>query len=302
MLKGKLTTGGELLGRVSGVMELDPTLITKNITANGTYTAASDNADGYSEVNVDVQPDLITKNITANGTYTAASDNADGYSSVNVNVNVKHPIVTAASHFGYYENVSQYLYIDTYLEEGDTIVFAFTSRSNITLPSGVELIFKGANSWSDAGQYLMFAKYTAANNESHFFEFTQATSWRFYCTYAIFHDVTVIHSGSFLTYYNTRDSSRTSYNVPDKQEGEILFWSYAVEFGPLDSGIASILTTIPNDIFRVSWPVGKYLKYPRLVSFLDIGAGATHRIFTNSIDPVQCNERCVIDALQITPN
>lgn len=67
----------------------EPTLIEKNIAANGTYAAASDNADGYSEVNVNVpipQPTLVTKSITANGTYNASSDNADGYSSVTVNV------------------------------------------------------------------------------------------------------------------------------------------------------------------------------------------------------------------------
>lgn len=34
----------------------EPTLITKNITANGVYTASSDNADGYSSVNVKVKP------------------------------------------------------------------------------------------------------------------------------------------------------------------------------------------------------------------------------------------------------
>lgn len=33
----------------------EPVLITKNITANGTYNASADNADGYSQVTVDVQ-------------------------------------------------------------------------------------------------------------------------------------------------------------------------------------------------------------------------------------------------------
>jgi|GEM_PF-4097534 len=33
-----------------------PTLITKQITENGTYTAADDNADGYFEVTVNIQP------------------------------------------------------------------------------------------------------------------------------------------------------------------------------------------------------------------------------------------------------
>lgn len=34
-------------------------------------------------------PTLVTKQITENGTYTAADDNADGYSEVTVNVNLK---------------------------------------------------------------------------------------------------------------------------------------------------------------------------------------------------------------------
>lgn len=63
-----------------------PTLIEKNITANNTYIAANDNADGYNKVVVNVQPNLGTKSITANGTYAASSDNVDGYSSVTVNV------------------------------------------------------------------------------------------------------------------------------------------------------------------------------------------------------------------------
>lgn len=47
----------------------EPTLITKNITANGTYNASADNADGYSSVNVQIPSRIIT------GTFTgAASD------------------------------------------------------------------------------------------------------------------------------------------------------------------------------------------------------------------------------------
>lgn len=57
---------------------------TKDISANGTYDVSQ-----YAVANVNVSapaPTLIAKNITANGTYNASSDNADGYSSVNVNV------------------------------------------------------------------------------------------------------------------------------------------------------------------------------------------------------------------------
>lgn len=71
------------------------TLITKSITANGTYAAASDNADGYSEVTVSVNPTLKTKSITANGTYAASSDNADGFSQVVVNVPLKTKSISA---------------------------------------------------------------------------------------------------------------------------------------------------------------------------------------------------------------
>ena len=58
---------------------------TKPITANGTGI----DVVGYAAVDVAVptgSATLITKSITANGTYNASSDNADGYSSVTVNV------------------------------------------------------------------------------------------------------------------------------------------------------------------------------------------------------------------------
>lgn len=63
-------------------------LVPKTITQNGTYDPASDNADGYSGVTVNVPGGgtLIQKTITQNGTYNASSDNADGYSQVTVNV------------------------------------------------------------------------------------------------------------------------------------------------------------------------------------------------------------------------
>ena len=61
-------------------------LIEKTVTENGVYNASSDEADGYSSVNVEVEPSLTTKNITENDTYIAADDGVDGYSSVTVNV------------------------------------------------------------------------------------------------------------------------------------------------------------------------------------------------------------------------
>ena len=48
-----------------------PTLITKNITTNGTYNASSDSADGYSSVTVNVQPTNYR-----GGTFTISSEDA----------------------------------------------------------------------------------------------------------------------------------------------------------------------------------------------------------------------------------
>lgn len=56
---GNIPTGGE------------PTLITKSITANGTYSAEDDDADGYSSVTVAVPSKIITGTFT--GTTTGAA-------------------------------------------------------------------------------------------------------------------------------------------------------------------------------------------------------------------------------------
>ena len=67
------------------------TLIEKSISANGTYNAADDSADGYSKAVVNVQPDLQSKSvsITENGTTNVAPDQGkDGLSGVEVVVAV----------------------------------------------------------------------------------------------------------------------------------------------------------------------------------------------------------------------
>jgi len=62
-------------------------IISKSITANGTYNASSDSADGYNPVTVNVPgPVLGPKSISANGTYMASADGYDGFSSVTVSV------------------------------------------------------------------------------------------------------------------------------------------------------------------------------------------------------------------------
>ena len=72
--EGKVVSSGELVAQTS-----------RNISQNGTYDTTENN-----KVVVSVQggggSTLIQKNITQNGTYNASSDNADGYSQVIVNV------------------------------------------------------------------------------------------------------------------------------------------------------------------------------------------------------------------------
>ena len=73
--EGKVVSNGALVAQTARASE---------ISANGTYDTTLND-----EVTVNVSGSsatLITKNITQNGTYNASSDNADGYSQVVVNV------------------------------------------------------------------------------------------------------------------------------------------------------------------------------------------------------------------------
>lgn len=77
-----------LASAIESISSGSGSLISRNITENGRYRASSFGADGFSEVNVNVQADadLITTTITTNGTYDARNYAADGFSSVEVDV------------------------------------------------------------------------------------------------------------------------------------------------------------------------------------------------------------------------
>lgn len=82
---GGYITGSTKTGTAVTVSASELVSGTKSISANGTGIDVTN----YASVDVSVpsvSPTLITKNITANGTYNASSDNADGYSSVTVDV------------------------------------------------------------------------------------------------------------------------------------------------------------------------------------------------------------------------
>ena len=69
-----------------GADSADTTLITKEVTENGTYAAASDGAYGYGTVIVDVHDKHTDKEFTENGVYYPSYDGVDGYGVVTVNV------------------------------------------------------------------------------------------------------------------------------------------------------------------------------------------------------------------------
>ncbi len=87
---------------VRELIDASPTLLQKNITANGTYYAFNDGANGYSAVTVNVPsvggsngssggndsviPTLIKKTLTENGVYDAFEYGADGFSRVIIDV------------------------------------------------------------------------------------------------------------------------------------------------------------------------------------------------------------------------
>lgn len=64
----------------------EPVLKTKNIYENGSYAASADDADGYSNVTVNVPANVINRTLQVNGTFSSAVDNKDGYSNVVVDV------------------------------------------------------------------------------------------------------------------------------------------------------------------------------------------------------------------------
>ena len=73
---GNIKDGVTILGVTGNYTGTTPTLITKNITQNGTYNATDDNADGYSSVTVNVSGGgsdpigiLFQGEVDANGNY-----------------------------------------------------------------------------------------------------------------------------------------------------------------------------------------------------------------------------------------
>ena len=98
----------------------DPTLIDKNITANGTYNASSDEADGYKKVVVNVPVNNNNSNVVRSG---------GGATTFQVASNVIEKITVPEG----YQN----LYYDT---SGTATLKTATNLKEITLPSTITAI------------------------------------------------------------------------------------------------------------------------------------------------------------------
>lgn len=140
----------------------EPILITKNITANGTYNAASDNADGYSGVTVNV-PEIAMPDYIKNGLRIFIQPNTIASSS-----NV--PVIGKESVFAIDENES----LD--LSNGVSISMVFKLPSNYSdseytwnklheafLSNGSRIMT--AIRWSGSAARVILNAYTRTNSD-----------------------------------------------------------------------------------------------------------------------------------------
>lgn len=133
-----------LLGKKAGGGGEAPTLINKNISANGTYNASSDEADGYKKVVVEVQPNLETKSITITENKTTLiepTQGKDGISSVSVITNVPQSGGRDWTAIGYSSEpqsiVAGYNYAKNIYDNWDSSITTMASKYN----GNRELIF-----------------------------------------------------------------------------------------------------------------------------------------------------------------
>lgn len=139
-------------GKVTGTYE-PAVLIAKKITENGLYLAEEDNADGFSEVEVDTPvPTFMEKTITGNGTYQASDDHVDGYNEVTVEIlgniglliNGSIQKLSAIDFAGatnirywacaYLSNLTDVVVPDTILGIGTHAFYQCTNIKNLTVP------------------------------------------------------------------------------------------------------------------------------------------------------------------------
>ena len=139
-----LLIAGRMLGG-SGADE--PVLITKNITANGTYSAASDNADGYSAVTVAVPelPVTFVKGIKSVGNSVIITDFVPAYDWITIADIKMGDIITASGGFSYILGAG-------YAPSGVTTGLYTVSLRNAGTNGMIFAVYSG-NAYGDSGGF-----------------------------------------------------------------------------------------------------------------------------------------------------
>lgn len=119
-------------GKVTGTYTPD-VLVEKTITANGEYLPASDNADGYSKVTVNVQPTGGNKLVqVANKTVTEITvDDLAGATSI------------PKEFFQNCTHLESVKLPNSVTQIGESAFYGCTAMTNITLPTGITTISEG---------------------------------------------------------------------------------------------------------------------------------------------------------------
>ena len=133
---------------------------TTTVEAHAQGYADSPFLDIYSEGGA--EPVLISKSITANGTYTASSDNVDGYSSVEVNVQMQRTVLYESTDYTYGAPVGQTINLADNLSKYNIICIVWGDYSDNTSTASE----MGVNSLNDMAWFDV--PYLLEQNAAHF--------------------------------------------------------------------------------------------------------------------------------------
>ena len=125
----------------------EPVLVSKSITANGTYDPADDNADGYSSVSVDV-PNTYTAadegKVVSNGSLVAQTSSSVTQNGTvdttlinSLTVNVSGGTGTAVKLIPYWDKITN---SDVYIVESDDYIYIFGTYSNTAASAPGDII------------------------------------------------------------------------------------------------------------------------------------------------------------------